>query len=255
VPDDEDHDVLRATTESRIWDFVAATVGSRASIAESTVADGIGLIEVTPYTPGARAIWIVFDYWLTVSVGENGGTWELKYTEEDVNFLISLLAAVFDGRIDEVFAPGRSIVTVTLADGDVVQERGYNGCLPFLVPMPYWPRWGRRVGYLAYSDTAPSEPPRGATQGPPPSQMLAVRGALAETYDVTEITDHQSGEAWFFECRSESGRAVIVSAGDEDDIVVEHAGAFWRDWAVDHADLPDLIGRAAAHVRTILDQQ
>lgn len=57
--------------------------------------------------------------------------------------------ALVAGRVSEVFGPGRSRVTVTLADGTSQSELGLTapaGCLP----LPFWTRWGRRVHYTPY---------------------------------------------------------------------------------------------------------
>jgi hypothetical protein len=85
-----------------------------------------------------------------------------------------------------------------------------------------------------------------------PPQMRAVWSALAARYRVTEIADHPSGEAWFFECTGSAAQVAIVSAGDEDDLVIEYHGEFWRDYAVDDSDMSALVARAVAHVESLI---
>jgi hypothetical protein len=88
---------------------------------------------------------------LMVHAGHNGGRWELDRSEEDVAFIEQTVRAVLAGRVVEIFAPGRSHVVITLADGTVHRETGYDGCLAALVPLPGWKRFGRRVEYRAYA--------------------------------------------------------------------------------------------------------
>jgi hypothetical protein len=86
---------------------------------------------------------------IVVSVGDNGGRWELEREPEDVAFVEELVRAAIAGRLTEEVAPGRSRVEVTLSDGSSKAETGYTG-LSGCLPMPFWTRWSRKVQYLPY---------------------------------------------------------------------------------------------------------
>ncbi len=77
-----------------------------------------------------------------------GRRWELGTTQQDLDMLEGIVRSVVAGRVEEVHAPGRSHVTVTLADGSRSSETGYESCLP--LPLPFWRRWSRRTIYSAY---------------------------------------------------------------------------------------------------------
>ncbi|SDZ39634.1 hypothetical protein SAMN05444365_1135 [Micromonospora pattaloongensis] len=108
-------------------------------------------VSVTPRNPDARAFgWTDFSDELILEVGDYGGRWELEAGPEDVALLEDIVRSVIAGRVREVFAPGRSSVSVTLADASVETEiggRGPTGCLP----LPFWRRWSRSVQYAPYS--------------------------------------------------------------------------------------------------------
>jgi hypothetical protein len=108
------------------------------------------VVTVTPTNPhGRRFGWMDFAGQLVVEVGDYGGRWELEARPEDLAFLEDIARSVIAGRVREVFALGRSSVSVTLADGSVATETGYQapaGCLP----LPFWRRWSRSVRYAPY---------------------------------------------------------------------------------------------------------
>jgi len=107
-------------------------------------------VSVTPVNPRARAFgWADFVEELVLQVGDYGGRWVLEGGPEDVAFLEDMARSVIAGRVREVSAPGRSFVSVTLADGSVETETGYEapaGCLP----LPFWRRRYRTVQYASY---------------------------------------------------------------------------------------------------------
>ncbi|MFJ6200200.1 hypothetical protein [Micromonospora sp. NPDC092111] len=107
-------------------------------------------VAVTPGNPDARAFgWTDFSDELVLQVGDYGGRWELEAGPEDVALLEDIVRSVIAGRVREVFAPGRSAISVTLADGSVETEIGGDapaGCLP----LPFWRRWSRSVQYAPY---------------------------------------------------------------------------------------------------------
>ena len=82
-------------------------------------------VGVTPRNPDARAFgWTDFPDEMILGIGDHGGRWELGAGAEDVALLRDIARSVIAGRVREVFAPGRSAVSVTLADGSVETEVG-----------------------------------------------------------------------------------------------------------------------------------
>lgn len=112
---------------------------------------GIGLfVRVVPHRAGARSlVWSDHGDEIILEVGEIGGRWELDAEAVTLAFLRDVVLSVLAGRVSEVFAYRRSRVTVTLSDGSVVSETGYDG-LTACLPLPLWPRWARRVRYEPY---------------------------------------------------------------------------------------------------------
>ncbi len=107
-------------------------------------------VELTPRNE--RAVGVIWfdtgDELQVETVGERGGRWELGRTEADAAFVEEVVRAVVAGRVTEVFAPNRSAVTVTFADGSADTETGYGP--GGLLPLPGWRRRGRRVQYEPY---------------------------------------------------------------------------------------------------------
>ncbi|WP_143459166.1 hypothetical protein [Leifsonia sp. ALI-44-B] len=114
---------------------------------EDFVTASITEITVTPHNPASRTFSIAVEQFLHVEVGDLGGHFELGYTDADIALAKRIVEAVIAGRISETRALGRSRVDVTLADGMSTHETGYAGCLPALIPLPFWRRWGRRTNY------------------------------------------------------------------------------------------------------------
>lgn len=110
-----------------------------------------GAWDLTPHKPGALPVtWLDYGTELQVeTMGGPGGRWELDRSMDDVAFLGDLVRSVIAGRVTEVRVANRSRVTVTLHDGSRVTETGYDG-LPGCLPLPFWPRWGRRIQYEPY---------------------------------------------------------------------------------------------------------
>ncbi len=110
----------------------------------------IGVYDVEPLNPRARSINVVAEQFFVVTVGEDGGRWDLSYTDEDIALARRIIAATVAGRIEERKAVGRSHVVVTFEDGETIGETGYSGCALLLVPQPGWTRWGDRIRYEPY---------------------------------------------------------------------------------------------------------
>jgi hypothetical protein len=60
---------------------------------------------------------------------------ELERTPEDIEFVEAVARAAIAGRVVETSALARSPVDVTLADGQVLHEAGYEYCLLGLAPL------------------------------------------------------------------------------------------------------------------------
>ena len=80
-----------------------------------------------------------------------GGRWELERAYGDVAFVESVVRATIAGQVMETSALARSRVEVTLDDGQVLRETGYAGCLPGLLPLPGWRRWGKVIHFAPYA--------------------------------------------------------------------------------------------------------
>ncbi|MFF3867582.1 hypothetical protein [Micromonospora sp. NPDC001898] len=107
-------------------------------------------VNVIPRNPDARAFgWTDFSDQLILQVGDYGGRWELETGPEDLALLEDIARSVIAGRVREVLAPGRSAISVMLADGAVETEVGGEapvGCLP----LPFWRRWSHSIQYAPY---------------------------------------------------------------------------------------------------------
>ncbi|RYJ02858.1 MAG: hypothetical protein EON52_18785 [Actinomycetales bacterium] len=109
------------------------------------------LLRVSPANPGARSFDVVqLGDELVVQIGEVGGRWGLTVDADGTEFALLLLDACIAGRVHERFAPGRSAVTVWLANGETFTETGYE--FPHFYPIPGWRHLGRRVAYEPYVD-------------------------------------------------------------------------------------------------------
>ncbi|HWH01064.1 MAG TPA: hypothetical protein VNV66_17525 [Pilimelia sp.] len=120
-----------------------------ATVEIDSIEGGIS-VTVTPTNPRARAFgWADFSDELVMQVGDYGGRWQLEAAAGDVALLEDIARSVIAGRVREVLAPGRSAVSVRLADGSVQTETGSEapvGC----IPMPFWRCWSRSVQYTPY---------------------------------------------------------------------------------------------------------
>jgi hypothetical protein len=113
----------------------------------------VSMVSITPRRPDALAVgWLEMgDSEIIFHAGHIGGRWELGHTDADVDLVEDLIESVVAGRVVEIFAPRRSQVRITLADGQIERETGLNGCLTLFAPLPGWKRLGRHVYYHAYS--------------------------------------------------------------------------------------------------------
>ena len=148
APEFEDH--------WRAFDAVVAytheLVGGAATYDLGYVANGaIGVLDVTPTNVRARPISLIAEQYFTVTVGDNGGRWELSYSDDDIDLVRGIIDATVAGRVEERSALGRSRVTVTLGDGRTRHETGYFGCATLLVPQLGWTRWGKLTSYEPYN--------------------------------------------------------------------------------------------------------
>ncbi|MFG1776683.1 hypothetical protein ACGFIG_09680 [Micromonospora sp. NPDC049048] len=138
-----------SATTLRIARQLAQELAAVATVEIDDCKGGIS-VSVTPRNPRARAFgWAEFSDQLILQVGDYGGRWELGAGPEDVALLEDITRSVIAGRVREVFAPGRSAISVLLADGAVETEIGVEapaGCLP----LPFWRRWSRSIQYAPY---------------------------------------------------------------------------------------------------------
>ncbi|MCW3838928.1 hypothetical protein ONA70_02310 [Micromonospora yasonensis] len=147
--DEPGTDQSPGTPTLKIARQLAKELAGVATVEVDRIEGGIS-VGVTPRNPDARAFgWTDFSDELILGVGDHGGRWELEAGPEDLALLEDIARSVIAGRVREVFAPGRSAVSVTLADGSVETEIGGEapaGCLP----LPFWRRWSRSVQYAPY---------------------------------------------------------------------------------------------------------
>lgn len=142
------------TPAGRLASFAAElerSLGDVASVERSTGVLGHAEVRMTPARPDALGvIWLEgVDEVIVETLSGPGGRWELGTANEDIELVEGIVRSIIAGRVSEVFGPGRSRVTVTLADGTSHSELGLTapaGCLP----LPFWTRWGRRVHYTPY---------------------------------------------------------------------------------------------------------
>lgn len=127
-------------------------LGSCAQVKRSSLSDGrISMVSMAPESPGALGVnWMEMQGELILTAGHEGGRWELDWSQSAVEFVEEVVWSVVEGRAREVFAPMRSHVQVTLADGRVVATGGYDGCFTMVTPIPGWRRFGRKVQYSRY---------------------------------------------------------------------------------------------------------
>ncbi|MEU5946787.1 hypothetical protein ABZ793_14640 [Micromonospora sp. NPDC047465] len=147
--DEPDTDQPPRTPTLKIARQLARELVGVATVEVVGIKGGIS-VDVTPCNRDARAFgWADFSHELILQVGNYGGRWELGAGPEDVALLEDIARSVIAGRVREVFAPGRSAISVTLADGAVETEIGGKapaGCLP----LPFWQRWSRGIQYAPY---------------------------------------------------------------------------------------------------------
>ncbi|MFU8872298.1 hypothetical protein [Micromonospora sp. SL4-19] len=147
--DEPDTDQPPRTPTLKVARQLAKELAGVATVEVDRVKGGIS-VSITPSNPDARAFgWTDFSDELILGVGDYGGRWELEAGPEDVALLEDIARSVIAGRVREVFAAGRSAVSVTLANGSVETEIGGEvpaGCLP----LPFWRRWSRSVQYAPY---------------------------------------------------------------------------------------------------------
>ena len=109
---------------------------------------------IRPHNAAALPMDVTCEQWIVIELGRIGGRWELGYDSGDLGRAKALLGAAVAGRVTETTALGRSKVDVTLTDGTIVTETGYDGCLTILIPLPGWTTWGRTTQYEPYRSKA-----------------------------------------------------------------------------------------------------
>ncbi|WP_431681591.1 hypothetical protein [Kitasatospora sp. KL5] len=131
-----------------VLDSLGETAAGSFTVRESGE-DGCRQVAVEPRRRDALGFWWSHCGGIVLGVDVRGVSWELQPTAEDLDFLAEVVRSVAAGRVRAVLAPGRAEVTVFLADGTC--ERRSSGQAPVgCLPLPLWPRWGRRLEYAAY---------------------------------------------------------------------------------------------------------
>ena len=131
-----------------ILDRLAQAFEGSFTIEESNE-DSWWVLSVSPVRQEALGFSWIYRGDIIFGLDTNGVRWELQATGEDLDFIEAVVQSLVAGRVHAVFAPGRAEVTVTLADG--TREKQNNGQAPVgCLPLPFWPRWGRRVNYPPY---------------------------------------------------------------------------------------------------------
>lgn len=129
-------------------DELVRDLGQAAQVhVSSDAAVGVVSVSVQPASETAGSLsWEEFGPEVVLSV-ESGGRWELQVDEPgDLDLLADVVEAVVAGRANEIRAPGRTSVSVVLADGHTVRTSVADmpvGC----VPLPLWRRWGTRTDF------------------------------------------------------------------------------------------------------------
>lgn len=149
-PEDEAGALLAGLADRLRAELVGAATIERTEFRDTS---GIGW-DLVPVNPRSAPVsWMLWGDELLLQAGRlyRGGRWELDRSVEDVNFVERVVRAAIAGRVTETSALARSRVEVTLDDGHVVHETGYEGCQAVLVPLPGWRRWGRVTRYEPYA--------------------------------------------------------------------------------------------------------
>jgi hypothetical protein len=147
---DRDGEEVRA----RLTDLanqIADELGNHVTVSRDSDGPFLEATRFVPTNPAALPVtWVDFGNQLDVWAGHNGGWWEdVGRDHEAVDFVEDLTRAVIAGRVVEAYGPQRSRVEVTLRDGTVRHETGYEG-LRGLIPVPGWRRRAKRVQYEPY---------------------------------------------------------------------------------------------------------
>ncbi len=132
----------------QVVSYTRDLAGDSATYQQEDVHHGrIGVFDAWPVNPRARHISLIAEQFFILTVGDEGGRWEMGYSDEDVALVRDIIAATVAGRITERSAPGRSLVEVTLDDGRVETSIGYGAVL---ASWPFRPGWKRRGPLTRY---------------------------------------------------------------------------------------------------------
>jgi len=145
------HDIVGDTAEITIEDYWASEADGSV---DHDQPPSIRSAYIRPHNAAALPMDITCEQWIVIELGRIGGRWELGYDSDDLALAKALLGAAAAGRVTETTALGRSKVDVTLTDGTILSETGYDGCLTILIPLPGWTTWGRTKRYEPYRTRA-----------------------------------------------------------------------------------------------------
>jgi hypothetical protein len=144
-------DAIAARLEA-LEESLRRELAGRASVTRDAVDDGWGSsVSLVPVGSATlRVGWTGFPgYDIFVGAGRNG-RWELDWSPDDADLTEQIVRAVVAGRVQETFGPGRACVEVAYSDSVKDRSTNYRGCLVWLVPLPGWRRFGRKITYSPY---------------------------------------------------------------------------------------------------------
>lgn len=145
------HDIVGDTAEITTEDYWGSEPDGSV---DHDQAPSIRSAYIRPHNAAALPMDVICEQWIVIELGRIGGRWELGYDSGDLALAKALLGAATAGNVIETTALGRSKVDVTLTDGTIVTETGYDGCLMILIPLPGWKTWGRTTRYEPYRTNA-----------------------------------------------------------------------------------------------------
>ncbi|OII22949.1 hypothetical protein [Frigoribacterium sp. MCBA15_019] len=145
------HDIVGDTAEITTEDYWGSEPDGSV---DHDQAPSIRSAYIRPHNAAALPMDVSCEQWIVIELGRIGGRWELGYDSGDLALAKALLGAAAAGNVIETTALGRSKVDVTLTDGTIVTETGYDGCLTILIPLPGWKTWGRTTRYEPYRANA-----------------------------------------------------------------------------------------------------
>lgn len=147
--------------DGRAWldafeDGLRAELDGLAEVERTQWSPALAVVDVEPFNPrGAPVSWIDTGDGLVLTVGfGNHARWELDLSQDDLEFLESVVRAAVDGRVSSALSKHQDAVEIVHQDGSVQSTSGGD----------FWPSllwWHRRrtrhVQYVPYRDAWETE--------------------------------------------------------------------------------------------------